>query len=127
MNNIFDLMKRSVGLEQLKPCTLEENRQFTDTMNKGDTLPDDIVITPYKDSSGNPAKDGNGNYWFFRSEQVAPGKEQLYMLMKIYKDLHFIYSLFVASLIVGIISVFILFIALMSWLHKNTPAQPSGG
>lgn len=93
-------LKADVGLLSLKECSAEENLKFAEMVKNGQPLPEDIFQA--KD------KDVNGNLTFFRGTlQVSPDKEELFVLMRISKDLHFIKVLFQVLLILSIVLILI--------------------
>ncbi|MDE6733675.1 MAG: hypothetical protein K2J77_12485 [Oscillospiraceae bacterium] len=89
-------LKADVGLLSLKDCSAEENRKFAEMMKNGESLPDDIYATENMDAKGNRA--------FCRGTlNATPDNEQLFVLMRISKDLHFITVLIQVLLVLGVL------------------------
>lgn len=89
-------LKADVGLLSLTDCTTEENQRFAEMLKNGEALPEDIYPTENMDAKGNRA--------FCRGTlNATPDNEQLFVLMRISKDLHFIKVLFQVLLVLGIV------------------------
>lgn len=88
-------LKADVGLLSLKDCSAEENQKFAEVLKNGEALPEDIYPTEIMDAKGNQA--------FCRGTlNTATDNEQLFVLMKISKDLHFITVLIQVLLVLGV-------------------------
>lgn len=99
MARSYNKLRLDIGL--LLPCTAEENKQFDETMKDGGELPEGVIMSSYKDTSGNPA--------FFKADPDIPeGEEQQYTLMKISGYLHSITVLLRILLIFGIAAALVL-------------------
>lgn len=93
-------LKADVGLLRLKDCSAEENLQFAEMIKNGQPLPEDTFQAEQRDV--------NGNLTFFRGTlQASSDKEELFVLMRISKDLHFIKVLFQVLLILSIVLIFL--------------------
>lgn len=93
----FDRMRLDIGL--LTACTAEENAQYSELVKNGEELPEGVFPSP-------DADDGTG---FCKPDPTIPdGNEQLYALMRISRDLHFITALLKILLVVGVIGVIVL-------------------
>lgn len=89
-------LKADVGLLSLKDCSTEENQKFAELLKNGEALPEDIYPTENMDAKGNRL--------FCRGTlNAAPDKEQLFVLMRISKDLHFITVLIQVLLVLGVL------------------------
>lgn len=89
-------LKADVGLLSLKDCTTEENQRFAEMQKNGEALPDDIYPTENMDAKGNRA--------FCRGTlNATTDNEQLFVLMRISKDLHFITVLIQVLLVIGVL------------------------
>lgn len=101
----YDQLRVATDLEAQVPCTPEENRRYNELLNNGQPLPNGIVQT-YKGEN-------NSSYFAHTQNKMPIEQEQLYILMRISKDVHFIRNVVQAGLILGIIAAAILLIALM--------------
>lgn len=89
-------LKADVGLLSLKDCSTEENQRFAELLKNGEALPEDIYPTENMDAKGNQV--------FCRGTlNAAPDNEQLFVLMRISKDLHFITVLIQVLLVLGVL------------------------
>lgn len=98
MSNItYNQLKVDVGIDSVTDCTPEENQRFEEMLKNNQPLPDGIIRAEYNSS--------DGSYLFFHTNpQILPEKEELYVMMKIFKDLHFIKNVVLASLVLSIIA-----------------------
>lgn len=96
-NENLDQLKVDVGLVKLEECTSQENSDYSEMKKNGQPLPDDICKTY------------NGGYYHLLPK-VSEDKEELYLLMRISKDLHFIKVLFQVLLVLGIVGFVIMLI-----------------
>lgn len=93
-NEHFEQLKVDVGLVKTVQCTPEERSQFAVMERNGQTLPTDIN------------KFESGEY--VRLVSKAPSdKEELYVLMRISKDIRFFKILTVIGLVLGCAAVII--------------------
>lgn len=92
----IDELKVDVGLAKLDECTQQENSDFAEMEKSGRPLPEDIRKAAYDNADGQP------RYYRLLSK-VSSDKEELYLLMRISKDLHFIKVLFEVLLVLSII------------------------
>lgn len=97
-NEHFDQLKVDVGLVKMEECTAKENSDYSEMEKNGHPLPKEVCRTY------------NGDYCRLLPK-VSEDKEELYLLMRISKDLHFIKVLFQVLLILSII-IFVLSILL---------------
>lgn len=89
-NDNLDQLKVDVGLVKLEECAPQENSDYSEMKKNGQPLPDDICKTY------------NGDYCRMLP-RVSEDKEELYLLMRISKDLHFLKVLFQVLLVLGIL------------------------
>lgn len=87
-------MRLDIGL--LTPCTDEENNYYSGILKNGGKLPEGIIQSPYSDD-----KD---QYFYKPNPTVQDGKEVLYTLMRISRDIHTIGILLRVFLILGIVA-----------------------
>lgn len=92
----FDQLKADVGLAKIEECDQQENSDFAEMEQNGQPLPEDIRKMVYKGAGGKT------RYARLLSK-VSSDKEELYVLMRISKDLHFIKILLGVSLTLAII------------------------
>lgn len=97
-NRDFDQLKVDVGLVKLEDCTPQENSDYSEMKKNGQPLPEDICKA-YIDG------------YCRLLPKVPEEKAELYVLMRISKDLHFIKVLFQVLLVLSIIA-FILYITI---------------
>ncbi len=97
----YHYLKISTGITSVTYCTKEENQEYAQLLAENKPLPVDIIQGIGSDSKP-----------FFAHVQtdVPPDKEQNYILMRIFNDLHFIRILFQVLLILAIISVFVILV-----------------
>ena len=90
-------LKEQAGLLDAQPCTKEENERYSEMIQKGQALPSDILV----------CKNKMGEYYFYNTSSNVPSeeKEELFVLMRIYNDIHFIRNV----VMVGLISAAVLF------------------
>lgn len=94
----FNQLKADVGLVNMLECTTQENSVFAEMEKNGQALPEDVCRAEYNDIHGQPV--------YYRLLAKAPSdKEELYVLMRISKDLHFIKVLFQVLLVLSIIAI----------------------
>lgn len=79
----FEQLKADVGLVKIEECTQQENADLAEMEQNGQPLPDNIRKTANKGSGGQPC-------YVRLHSKVSSDKEELYVLMRISKDLHFI-------------------------------------
>lgn len=87
-NEHFNQLKADVGLVKMEECASEESRQFAETENNGQPLPNDICKTE------------SGEYVRL-VPKAPPDKEELYVLMRISKDIRFFKILTIIGLVLG--------------------------
>jgi len=93
----FNQLRADVGLIDLIECTQQENEHFAELEKNGGDLPEDICKA---------VNDGGGEPCYYHCHSKAKSeKEELYVLMRISKDLHFIKVLFEVLLVLSIIFV----------------------
>lgn len=90
----LDQLKVDVGLVKLEECTPQENSEYSEMKKNEQPLPEDICRT------------SNGGYCRILPN-VPEDKAELYLLMRISKDLHFIKVLFAVLLALGIVGVLV--------------------
>ena len=95
-------LKEKVGLLNTWPCNEEESKMYTEMLQNGQQLPEGILV--YKNEIG--------GYYFYNTFSNAPSaeKEELFVLMKIYNDIHFIKNMVLFALIAAVVGLGILFI-----------------
>ncbi len=94
----FNQLRADVGLVDMIECTSQENERFAEMEKNGEELPKDICKAAYDGADGKPR-------YYNCKPKVQSEKEELYVLMRISKDLHFIKVLFEVLLMLSIISV----------------------
>lgn len=100
-NEYFNQLKVDVGLVKMEECTQQQNSDFAEMEKNGQLLPEDICKASYNNAVGSSR--------YYRLLPKAPSdKEELYVMMRISKDLHFIKVLFQVLLILSIVSIVIL-------------------
>ncbi len=88
-------LKIDVGILDVAECSRDENRKYTEMITNGQSIPDNLIKREYDD----------GTLSFLRTiTRVPPDEEEKYILMKIFKDLHFIRMLIQTLLILSIIA-----------------------
>ena len=93
----FDQLKADVGLAKIEECNQQENSNFAEMEQNGQPLPEDIRKMVY-----------NGEIRYARLlSNVSSGKEELYVLMKISKDLNLIKIFLGVSLTIAIVAFFL--------------------
>ena len=87
-NEHLNQLKADVGLLNMTDCTSEENKHFAEMEKNGNPLPDEI----------NRLEDGR----YVRCvPKVSSDKEELYVLMRISKDVRFFKILTIIGLVLG--------------------------
>ena len=89
----YDRLRELTDMIETEPCTEEENRRFAEMLKNGEQLPEWVAKSAQDDK-----------IFFHIKELIPPEKEQMYVLMRISKDLHFISTLVGVMLTLGIIS-----------------------
>ena len=93
----FNQLRADVGLVDMIECTSQENERFAEMEKNGIALPEDICIAAYDGADGKPR-------YYNCKPKVQSEKEELYVLMRISKDLHFIKVLFQVLLVLSVIA-----------------------
>lgn len=93
----LEQLEIDTGILTAKSCSNAKNDRFAEMLANGQPLPPNIAQSKYTDNSG--------HLTFLRIHRKIPEeKEELYILMKIYQDLHFIKTLLKILLILSIIA-----------------------
>lgn len=90
----FNQLKVDVGLVNTIDCTTEESKQFAETEKNGNSLPNDIFRTE------------NGQYVRL-VPKVSSDKEELYVLMRLSKDVRFFKILAIIGIVLACAAVVI--------------------
>lgn len=93
-NESFDQLKADVELINLAECNSEESKQFAETEKNGQPLPNDISRTE------------SGQYVRL-VPKVSSDKEELYVLMRISKDVRFFKILAIIGIVLACAAVVI--------------------
>lgn len=104
MKSTYEQLMIDIGLISTEDCTSKENAQYTQMLKNGEQLPEGIYKTDNIDYSSAQRP----QVFLKRVSQIPQEKEQTYLLMKIFKDLHFIKVLFQTGVIISIITAIIL-------------------
>lgn len=95
-NSTLKRLKTDIGIFSLEKCTKKESKEFTELLksDRENQIPDDIIY--------------NGYEFYRRIRKVPSDQEELYILMRISNDLHFIKVPYQVSLILGIIAAIVI-------------------
>ncbi len=88
----YRTLRKLNGLIEYQRCNKEEYQRFAEMLKNGEQLPDGVF------------KSSEDDLFYHIIELVPPEKEQMYVLMRISKDLHFISTLMKVMLVLGIIA-----------------------
>ncbi len=94
----YNQLRADVGLVDLTECTPQENERFAEMEKNGGELPKDVCRAAEDDADKKP------RYYRCTSKTLSE-KEELYVLMKISKDLNIIKVILEVSLALSIISI----------------------
>lgn len=94
----FDQLKADVGLAKIEECTQQENSDFSEMEQNGQPLPDDIRKMVYK-------SEGGQSRYARMLPKVPSDKEELYVLMRISKDVRFIKILLGISFTLAVVAI----------------------
>ena len=92
-------LRIDVGIIGIEGCSRDENKKYTEMLQNGQPLPDDLIKREYSDGTSS---------FLHTVTKIPPNEEEKYLLMRIFKDLHFIRMLLQTLLILSIIAAFLI-------------------
>ncbi|GEM_PF-5257935 len=97
-NDSYNQLRADAGLVDLIECTPQENESFAETEKNGGELPKDVCRTVDDGADKKPR-------YYHCPSKMPPEKEELYVLMRISKDLNIIKGILEVLLALSIISI----------------------
>lgn len=96
----FDQLKADVGLVKIEECEQRENSEFSEAENNGQPLPENIrkIVSGDKGSQPRYAR---------ITPNISTDKEELYVLIRISKDINLIKIFLGALLTIAIVAFFL--------------------
>ncbi len=93
----FDQLKADIGLIKIEECSQQENSEFAETEKNGQPLPENIRKLVNNDKGSQPR-------YARITANISDDKQELYVLMRISKDLRFIKILIGVAATISIIA-----------------------